>query len=77
MSDETLYIAIKQYEQYGEITPCSECEHFRSFGNGYGECCHSPSRTAVMKTTDFCSYAKKKVPLPEFDDHTVSGLLDD
>ena len=77
MSDEGLFKAIKQYDEYGEIIPCAECEHFHDFGNGYGECNKFGIRGTIMRPCDFCSYAKKKVPLPEFDDHTVSGLLDD
>lgn len=58
---------------------CSECEHFHDFGNGYGECNKFGHHGTVMRPSDFCSYARKrgKVPLTEYDDHNVSGLLEE
>ena len=58
------------------VTICSECKHFKPFAEpDYGECMKKMFRGAILKTTDYCSYAE--LPLPEHDDHTVSGLLDD
>lgn len=55
--------------------PCLNCGKYRPFGNGYGIC---GIFGHTMKDKDFCSYAEEKeAPLPEYDDHTESGLLDD
>ena len=65
-----------------EIIKCHECRYFKNYdgyrGEGwergvkYGKC----YKNAVMvRTHDFCSRAEWN--LPDYDDHTVSGLLDD
>ena len=77
MSDEQIFKALKQYEQYGTIIPCGSCRHFRQIPDtDYGTCQRSMRNGgAVMKTNDYCSYGE--LPLPEADDHDVSGLLDE
>ena len=77
MSDNDLYIAVRQYEQYGAIIPCGSCRHFRQIPDtDYGTCLRAlRNGGSIMKTTDYCSYAE--LPLPEADDHTVSGLLEE
>lgn len=77
MSDNDLYIAVRQYEQYGHIVPCGSCRHFRQIPDtNYGTCVRVlRNGGGVRKTADFCSYAE--LPLPDADDHTVSGLLDE
>lgn len=76
MSDNDLYIAVRQYEQYGKIVPCGSCRYFRAYTDGtYGNCTRTVNHGAVYRKTDFCSYAE--LPLPAADDHDVSGLLDD
>ena len=58
------------------VITCRECKYFRAYTDGtYGNCTRTINRGAVVKTTDYCSYAD--YPLPEVDDHDVSGLLDD
>lgn len=69
----------------GEVPPitfCKDCENFRPFpGGANGECRrHSGSSASVVKTSDYCSCAEQKAPYspqPMYDDHEVSGLLDD
>ena len=56
-----------------ENVPCICCRKYKPFGNGYGEC---NVFKHTMKDNDFCSYAEER-QLPEYDDHDVSGLLDD
>ena len=69
-----------EWERLGEnATVCSKCGKFKPFPDGiYGECHRLQKVTTIVKTDDYCSYAVPKVPpLPEYDDHDVSGLLDD
>ena len=55
---------------------CKDCKYFRPIPNSdYGTCQKHNFHGAVVKSTDYCSYAE--LPLPEIDDHDVSGLLDD
>ena len=65
--------------EYRIVTFCSECKHFYPFFNPpYGKCSRRHLDDEVVKTTDYCSYAVPKAPpIPEIDDHDVSGLLDD
>ena len=40
MSDAEMFIAIKQYERFGKITPCAECKYWRSIPDTiYGTSC--------------------------------------
>ncbi len=75
MSDAEMFKAIKFYD---ELIRCSECGKFKPFPDGiYGEC-HRLLITTIVKTDDYCSYAvPKDKPLPEYDDHDVSGLIDE
>ena len=58
------------------VTLCGECRNFRPIPNSdYGTCQKHNFHGAVVKSTDYCSYAE--LPLPEIDDHDVSGLLED
>ena len=55
----------------------------------YGECRCRKYSECVVKETDYCSYAVpsnpakrgreifRKEPLPDYDDHDVSGLVDE
>lgn len=61
------------------VIHCSECKYYRPFPDGlYGQCTHLCKTATVEKPTDYCSHAETKAPpLPEHDDHSVSGLLDE
>lgn len=61
------------------VTLCSECKKFRPYPDGiYGDCTRLQKTSIVEKTTGYCSHAEPKTPpIPEIDDHDVSGLLDD
>ena len=55
---------------------CKDCKHFRAFPEEpYGLCTRLPKTALIVKSNDYCSSAD--YPLPEYDDHNVSGLLDD
>ena len=55
---------------------CKDCKYFRAYTDGtYGNCTRTVNHGAVYRKTDYCSYAE--LPLPEIDDHDVSGLLED
>lgn len=70
-----MFKAIKFYE---ELIRCSECRNFRPMPNSdYGTCQKRAFYGAVVKTTDYCSYAVPKSPPLEYDDHDVSGLIDE
>lgn len=75
MSDEQMFKAIKQYEQYGAIIPCGSCRNFRPIPNSDYGTCQKHNFQGAVKSTDYCSFAE--LPLPAADDHDVSGLLDD
>lgn len=76
-NDNEAVLAFNQYQKYGAIIPCGSCRHFRQIPDtDYGTCLRAlRNGGSVMKTTDYCSYAE--LPLPEADDHTVSGLLEE
>lgn len=61
------------------VITCRECKFFRAYTDGtYGNCARTVNHGAVYRKTDFCNYAEQKeVPLPEIDDHDVSGLIDE
>ena len=75
-----MFIAIKQYERFGQIIPCEDCKHWKDTGNGYGRCQRGARQATgeTCKAGDFCSKAQaKEKELYGYDDHTVSGLIDD
>lgn len=58
------------------IVTCRECKYFRPYTDGtYGNCTRAINHSAVYRKSDFCSYTEPAVP--EFDDHDVSGLLEE
>lgn len=58
------------------VITCRECKFFRAYTDGtYGNCTRTINHGAVYRTSDYCSYAELAVP--EFDDHDVSGLLEE
>ena len=68
------------------VVRCSECEHFRPFHSSsdslYGHCLNRQFYGVTVRTHDFCSYAsekreQEKLPIPEYDDHNTSGLLEE
>lgn len=60
------------------VITCRECTHFKPFADQeYGECTRKMFRGAIVKSSDYCSYAEKKASLTEYDDHTTSGLLEE
>lgn len=59
-TDSTTERAVKQYYQYGEITPCAICSYYQPFGGGYGRCTRISNATVTMKGNDFCSCARRK-----------------
>ena len=73
------YDALAEKVVNTRVTRCSECKYFYPFFNQhYGKCSRRHLDDEVVKTADYCSYAvPKDLPVPEYDDHEVSGLLDD
>lgn len=58
-----------------KIIPCKHCRHYQAFGDGYGKCArHDGSAKAVMRETDYCSYAEYCYG---WEEKTESGLLDE
>ena len=75
------FIAKEQSKKYGRITPCGECQNYKSQSGtkGYGVC---SIFGRMMKETEFCCYGKEKPvedPLIPKDagDRDYSGLLDE
>lgn len=61
MSDAEMFIAIKQYERFGKITPCAECKYWRSIPDTiYGTCTKTRHNGSVMQALDFCSLAEPR-----------------
>ena len=63
MSDEGLYRAVKQYDEYGKIIPCKDCKYFEQDTGNYGVCIRFNDTAIaddVVKANDFCSRAKEK-----------------
>lgn len=60
MSDEQMFKAVKQYEQYGTIIPCSECKHFERWENtpGNGYCNYGAGRYTFGG--GYCDKAQRK-----------------
>lgn len=55
---------------------CKDCRYFRPIPDApYGTCHKQTFHGAVVKETDYCSYAD--YPLPIYDDHNESGLLEE
>ena len=59
------------------VTLCSECINFKPIAStGYGECRRLARTVSIVKSSEYCSCAKKRPPLTD-DDHSVSGLIDE
>lgn len=61
---------------------CKDCKHFYPFFNfPYGKCSRRHCDDEVVKTTDYCSYAKQKYDdisdIVDNAQHTSSGLLEE
>ena len=60
-----------------DVILCEDCRYFyiEHSGEAYGKCSKMP---VVVRRDEFCSRGKPKAtPFPEYDDHTVSGLIDE
>lgn len=61
MSDAEMFIAIKQYERFGKITPCAECKYWWSIPDTiYGSCIRIRHNGTVREALDFCSLAEPR-----------------
>lgn len=66
MSDADMFKAVKQFEQYGAIIPCSECKHYKPYNHGnFGICQRSDdvyeiSGYETVEPSDYCSRGVRK-----------------
>ena len=66
MSDEQMFKAVKQYEQYGTIIPCAECKHYKPYSHSnFGICQRSDdvyeiSGYETVEPSDYCSKGVRK-----------------
>lgn len=60
MSDAEMFIAIKQYERFGKITPCAECKYYRIIPDTIYGTCTKTRHNSVKQALDFCSLAEPR-----------------
>ena len=73
-SNGTEYVPIYRMKQWFEhcrnqqrppidavsVVRCRECSHGRPCVDGYVRCSHPSGKSILMKSSDFCSYGKRK-----------------